>query len=400
MVVAGLIWLVFTVLRWLVLIAADCSAGQVPGPAGWLSFAGAFDGGHFAEIAASGYTNPGSVTPIRQAFFPGYPVDPSGAVQLYTRGDGRRRMRLAAFTVTTISSFIATVLVYRLAAERLDRAGGCPRRVVADGVAQHHLPDDLLLRGALSGAAPTAAWSCATHGWWWAAGLLSAGACLHDDRRLPGCGAASHAAGGRASRTRAVRLVETAGGRDGLCGGSRLRLLHLWRLTGDLFASWRAQTKGWGRETVSPWPALINTVNRFRRADHRRLHACAAGGRHRRRGLRMHGDGVPGWPSGATGQGLRSDAAHLRGADDQHRVLVGQQEHADPVSLFVLGGCLLARRPSWVSAVVLSITGSWMLVMTGVVVVGAWPHPFGLRLVVPLRMGRWPAALSGPARRR
>ena len=239
---------------------------------------------------------PGDVAPIRQAFFPGYPSTLRVLSELYTGATDEQGLHLAAFTVTTISSFIATVLVYRLAAERLDRrAGALAALLLMAWPSATFLT--IYYSEALYLALATAAWYCATRGWWWAAGLLCAGASF---TRINGVFLVAAllvmllvAVHRGQERFGWSKLLAVATG----FVGAAVYQLHLWRLTGDLFAWSHAQTKGWGQGNGQPVAGADQHREPFRRADHRQLHACAAGGRHRRRGLRMRGDRLDGRPA-------------------------------------------------------------------------------------------------------
>lgn len=367
--VAGLIWLVFTTLRWLVLIAARLFSGQTPGAAGWFSFAGAFDAGHFESIAAGGYTDPGDLAPVRQAFFPGYPLTLRVLSELYIGSTDVQGLHLAGFTVTTISSLVATVVVYRLAEERLGRrAGALAALLLMAWPSATFLT--IYYSEALYLALATAAWYCGTRGWWWAAGLLCAGASF---TRINGVFLALAllvmllvAAQRGQVRFGWSKLLAVA---TGFVGAAAYQF-YLWRLTGDLFAWSHAQTKGWGRETVSPWRALINTFRHFDQPttdNYMRVQLAA--------------DIVTvafGWVA-MVWMAVRRYWPELTLTVLTFAVLMTSTVYWSVTRntltlfpLFVLGGCFLARRPGWVSAVVLSISGGWMLVMTGVVVVGTW----------------------------
>lgn len=172
---AALIWLGLTTLRWIILSAARPLSDQEWGPAGVLSFPGAFDAGHFESIATGGYTDPGDLTPIRQAFFPGYPAL-LRVVSLVTTGAvDVRGTHVAAFLVTTLASLAATILVFRIAEEQFGRRAGALAALLlmawpSSTFLTIYYSESLYL------ALATGAWYCATRRWWWVAGVLCAAA--------------------------------------------------------------------------------------------------------------------------------------------------------------------------------------------------------------------------------
>lgn len=152
--------------------------------------------------------------------------------------------------------------------------------------------------------------------------------------------------------------------------GAAVYQVYLWRLTGDPFAWSHAQTKGWGRETVKPWTALMNTfrhyslptTDNFMRiqltAD---LVAVVAGA------LAMIWMAVRRYwaeltPTALTFAVLTTSTVYWSITRNTLTVF----------PLFVLGGGILARRKAWTSVVLLGLGIVWMLLMTVFVALYEW----------------------------
>lgn len=366
---AALIWFAFTALRWIVLSATRLISGQQWGPAGVLSFPAAFDAGHFESIVIHGYTDDGDIAPIRQAFFPGYPALLRALSSLATGGVDIRGTHVAAFIVTTLASLTATVLVYRIADEQFGRPAGALAALLlmawpSSTFLTVYYSESLYL------ALATAAWYCATRRWWWAAGLLCAAASL---TRINGVFlvvalivmllVAVHRKQERFAWWKPLALSVGF-------AGAGVYLLYLWRLTGDPFAWSHAQTKGWGRETVRPWTALINTFRHY---------SLPTTDNYVRIQLTADLLAVVAGVAAMTWMAVRRYWAELTLTALTFAVLATSTVYWSITRntltifpLFVLGGSILARRRGWISVVVLGLGAVWMLLMTVFVALSEW----------------------------
>ncbi len=366
---AALIWLIFTTLRWIVLGAARLLSGQPWGPAGVLSFPGAFDAGHFESIAINGYTDDGDIAPIRQAFFPGYPGLLRVLSSLMTGGVDVAGTHLAAFVVTTLGSLTATVLVYRITEEQFGpRAGALAALLLMAWPSSTFLT--IYYSESLYLALATGAWYCATRRWWWAAGLLCAAASL---TRINGVFLAFALI--------VMLLVAVHRGQVRFAwwklavltfgfAGAGVYLLYLWRLTGDPLAWSHAQTKGWGRENVPPWTGLLNTFKHY---------SLPTTDNFMRLQLTADLVAVSAGVVAMVWMGLRRYWAELTLTALTFAVLTTSTVYWSITRntltifpLFILGGAVLARRRGWVSVVVLGLGTAWMLLLTVFVAMSKW----------------------------
>lgn len=151
--------------------------------------------------------------------------------------------------------------------------------------------------------------------------------------------------------------------------GAVAYLGYLWVRTGDPLAWQHAQTEGWGRTTVAPWTSLVNTVEAigsvsdpFQRSqfiiDVAAVGLCllAAGYMiYRRYWAELTLTLI-------TVLVLASNASYLSIMRNTLTIF----------PLFVIGGAILARRREWVTSMVLTLSGVWMVATTALFTLTQW----------------------------
>ncbi len=368
----GLIWLIFTALRYVTAAVVEyqfqSDHGRLRfGLPGVLSLPFTFDSGYFAEIAGNGYFGE-RMSPTWRAFFPGYPLAMRATSLVLTFDVSWGRLVVAGALVSAACSLIATVVVFRLAQELAGvRAGICAALLLMVWPAATFLTaaysESLYLAFAVG------AWWNALRGRWWVAGLLCAGASL---TRVNGVFLALAllvlllVRVARRQETFRVHKVLAVG--VGTFGAVAY-LGYLWAMTGDLQAWQQAQAEGWGRATVAPWTALTNTVEAigvvpdpFQRAqliiDVAAVALCllAAGYLVYRRY----------WAELT----LTLLTVLVLASNTTYLSIIRNTLTIFP--LFVIGGAILARRREWVTSMVLTLSGVWMIGTTALFTLTRW----------------------------
>lgn len=370
---AGLIWIVFTALRWFVGLVAEFVQPDhgrlVQGFPVVFDLFGHFDTYHFFEISKHGYFYP-DAPPEKQAFFPGYPLLLSALARLFTLRDPTNESLLVAGTVVSlVCSLIATVMVYRIARDQF----GTPAASLA-AVLLMTWPSAVFLGAVYSEslylALATSAWWCATKGYWWGVGVLCAGASF---TRINGLFLIAALLVmmilqvRRRGRKFDIRAVLALGFGAAGAGGY---LIYLWVQTGDPLAWQHTQYTYWGRETVWPWTALTNTVelslteseSKSRRFQWAVDMAVAVMGVAATAYLGVRRL----WPEFTlaliTFSVLLSSTYYLSIARSTLTIF----------PLFVVGGFILARQSLRVSFVVLTASGLWMAFTTVLFTLNRW----------------------------
>jgi hypothetical protein len=206
-----------------------------------------WDSRHFQEIAASGYQDSATDTPLA-AFFPGLPLLLRA---LNSVGIG---LTVGGLLVSFVAGAIAVVALSRLGDEE-GPVGTGERAVLLLVLA----PSAVFLAAGYTEALflgfALPAWLAARRGRWWWAGLLAAGAC---SVRVTGLFLA------------AALIVEFVVSRERRRPGDAAALLlpfvppalfafYLHRTQGDWLAWLHAQETGWHREFTDPVSAFVNT---------------------------------------------------------------------------------------------------------------------------------------------
>jgi len=144
---------------------------------------------------------------------------------------------------------------------------------------------------------------------------------------------------------------------------------YLWLKTGDIQAWQHAQTLGWGRETVAPWTSLTNTITAFQTVadpfqraqwaiDIAAVTLClfAAGY------MAYHRYWAELTLTIITVLVLASNASYLSIMRNTLTIF----------PLFVIGGVILARRREWITSMVLTLSGVWMIGTTALFTLTKW----------------------------
>lgn len=369
--IAAPIWLLFTVVRYAVATATEYflqpDHGRLSqGLVGLLKLPFTFDSGYFAEIANNGYFGE-RTAPEWRAFFPGYALVMRGTSLLLTFDVSWGRLMVAGGLISAACSLIATIVIYRMAVPLGGvRAGVCASLLLM------LWPSATFLTAAYSESLylmlAVGAWWNALKGRWWIAGLLCAYASF---TRINGVFLAVALLVLLVvrvyRRTEPFRVHKLLAVGLGLSGAATY-LIYLWVVTGDPQAWQHAQFKGWGRETVWPWTSLANTLESLGSAD---------------------------WLQGS--QFVLDIAAVIlcllaAAYLAYHRywaemtlvvitvgVLVTSSTYLSITRntltlfpLFVFGGAILARRREWFTAMVLTLSGVWMVGTTVLFTLTKW----------------------------
>jgi hypothetical protein len=370
---AGLIWVAFTALRWVVALVTEYlqpDHGRLAqGPLGLLKLGATWDSGYFVAVGRYGYFSEINQPDIWQAFFPGFPLAMrwlSGALTFSAPTDGR--LVITGTLISQVCSLFVTVVIYRLAEQHGGRRAG-----VFAALLLMTWPTAIFLNAVYSEslylAFAVGAWWAALRGRWWWAGLLCAGASF---TRVNGLFLVA--------ALLVMLLVKVYRGQErfsiwkvvalALGGtGTAAYLLYLWRVTGDLMAWQHAQDKGWARRTVWPWTAFTNTIDAIRGVDDvfRRAQWLID--------MAMSVLGL----LAAIYMAVRRYWAELALTIITFAVLLSSTNYLSIARstltifpIFILGGGILARRPEWVSTVVLTLSGVWMLASTVLFTMTIW----------------------------
>lgn len=371
--VAGGIWLIFTAVRYLVAAVTEYffqpDHGRLAqGLVGVLKLPFAFDASYFAAIARYGYFGEADPPSIWQAFFPGYPlvIRAVSAGSTFQVTDGR--LQVSGALISAICSLIATVVVFRLA-----ESTGARRAGVCAALLLMLWPTATFLTAAYSEslylALAVGAWWNALKGRWWVAGLLCAYASF---TRINGVFLATallvllltRVARGQ-ERFRFHKLIAVGIG----LAGAATYLGYLWVVTGNPRAWQDAQVEGWGRLTVGPWTALTNTLSAMVGIDDptRQLQwgidvaavafclLAAVYLTYRRY-----------WPE------LTLTLITVGVLATSFNYMSIMRNTLTIFPLFVIGGGILARRREWFTAMVLTLSGVWMIGTTVLFTLAKW----------------------------
>lgn len=370
--IAGAIWLVFTVLRYLVASVTEFffqpDHGRLTqGVVGILKLPSTFDSGYYAAIGRYGYF--GEIgSPIWQAFFPGYPLTMRAVAAGFTFEVSDGRLFVAGAGVSAVCSLIATVVVYRLA-----ESAGARRAGVCAALLLMLWPTSAFLTATYSEslylALAVGAWWNALKGRWWVAGLLCAYASF---TRINGVFLAIALlvlllvrVTRKQDTFRFHKLIAVALG----VTGAAAYLIYLWVETGDPQAWQHAQLEGWGRMTVWPWTSLKNTVDAIVNIDDPLRQAqwlidifavgfcllAAAYMVYRRY-----------WPE------LTLTLITVGVLASSFNYMSIMRNTLTIFPLFVIGGGILARRREWFTAMVLTLSGVWMVGTTVLFTLSKW----------------------------
>lgn len=368
---AGAIWLLFTVLRYFVAALTEYflqpdHGRMAQGIVGFLKLPFTFDSAYFAEIANNGYFGQ-RTAPEWRAFFPGYALVMRGTSYLLTLDVSWGRLMVAGAFISAVCSLIATVVIYRMA----DSLGGA-RAGICAALLLMLWPSATFLTAAYSEslylALATGAWWNALKGRWWISGMLCAYASF---TRINGVFLAISLlvlllvrVRRREEPFRVHKLVAVGVGMT----GAAAYLLYLWAMTGDPQAWQHAQFKGWGRETVWPWTSLHNTLESLGGADWYQGSQFV-----------LDMGAVLLCILAAAYLGYRRCWAEMTLILLTIGVLVTSSTYLSITRntltlfpLFVFGGALLARRREWFTAMLLTLSGMWMVATTAVFTLTKW----------------------------
>jgi hypothetical protein len=227
---------------------------------GW--FFGLFahwDSVQFIGVASHGYFGPGLASPW-QAYFPGYPIAiRAAATLLYGATPDIAHLTVAAWLISLVGSYLATVLFWRIAADRLTRQRAVAATVLLSfGAYAHFLiasySESLFLVFAL------AAWLSASRGRWLAAGLFAAAATFTRANGIFVVAALVVLLAFELHRQRRPIVWRTFLMAAVGAAGVGVFFGYLYANTGDPLAWSHAQYVGWGRVTQWPWRTLRRTI--------------------------------------------------------------------------------------------------------------------------------------------
>lgn len=370
---AGCIWLVFTALRWTTAICTEYFSSPEHGRLqegfpGVIRIFSVWDGASYTVIATNGYFDP-TEPQVWIAFFPGLPVVVRAVAWVATGGQVTLfTAQAAGVLVATSASLIATILLFGFTEARYSRSAAVwaavllmvwPTAIFLNAV----YTESLFLALALG------AWYCAWRGRWWWAGLLCAGASFTRINGLILAGALLVLMLTQASRGKVTLSVSKV--LAVCCGalGTLAYFLYLYRSTGDWLAWSHALEKGWLRHSASPFEGLQGTlqniatqtdpfqktqsvVDIFAVALLLVFAAYLAARRH-----------VPEFAfTVVTLAVLASSTEYL--SVMRYTVIV--------FPIFVIGGDLLSRSREWVSTMVVTLSGVWMIATTVLFTLEAW----------------------------
>lgn len=221
-----------------------------------------FDAGYFASIAHYGYLSRGRGS-VNVAFFPGYPLSVRFLSGVFGVGHVTPLDRSAALALLAwAGTAVAAILLWRYVA--LNVASGAATISVILLLAG---PYSLFLMASYSEgpflACALGAWLCAQHGRWTSAGILCAAAALV---RVNGlfllAGLAVMYV--QSSRRRHEPLLRPALAPLLLSLGSVASYVVWLRLSTGYWDAWfRAEQRGWQRQTEWPWQTLVRSIQNF-----------------------------------------------------------------------------------------------------------------------------------------
>jgi hypothetical protein len=370
----GVIWLIFTALRCITAVVTEFVSepdhGRLHGDArGWLLLFYNWDSDFYANIAVDGYFAGDRHPNVWPAFFPGLPLAMRGLAWVANAGDVTKFAASAAgVLLAQVFSFAATVLIYRLTGARFTR-----RAAVWSAVLLMTWPTAVFLNAAYTEslflALAVGAWYGAWRGRWWLAGLLCAGASL---TRLNGVLLAGallvFLVVEMARRRTPVRVLNFLAVGVGVLGTAAY--FYYLRLNTGNWMTWpNALEDGWHRHSASLVQGFVGTRDRilvqtdpFQRAQSvvdlvtvaflTLLIAYLAWRRF--------------WPE------LAFTAATLYTVAASPEYISVLRYTLTLFPLFVVGGLVLSRRREWVSAMIVTLSGVWMLVSTVLFTLDKW----------------------------
>lgn len=370
---AGPIWAALTTLRYLVAAGTEYFVqpdhGRLAqGIVGLAKLPSNWDAAYFAAIARYGYFGEVHPPAIWQAFFPGYPVAMRTVSAALTFQVSEGRLQVAGALISAVCSLIAAVVVFRLAENLGDtRAGTCAVLMLM------LWPSAAFLSAAYSEslylALAVGAWWNAQRGRWWWAGLLCVGASL---TRVNGvflvAGLLVMLIVRIVRRQEPFRIHKFVAVGLG-AAGTGAYLGFLWITTGDPGAWQNAQRVGWARENIWPWDALDNTLQAIRGIEDPLRQAqwiidigtaafcLLAAGYMAYRRL---------WPE------LTLTVITVGVLVSSTNYLSIMRNTLTIFPLFVIGGGVLARRAEWFTAMVLTMSGVWMIATTALFTASKW----------------------------
>lgn len=372
---AAPIWAALTTVRYLVAALTEYVVqpdhGRIAqGLVGLAKLPSNWDASYFAAIARYGYFDEVHPPAIWQAFFPGYPMAMRAVSGALTFEVSEGRLQVAGAFISAVCSMIAAIVIFRLAENLGDaRAGTCAVLMLMLML----WPSATFLTAAYSEslylALAVGAWWNGQRGRWWWAGLLCAGASF---TRINGlflvAGLLVMLIVRIARRQEPFRVHKVLAVGLG-SAGTAVYLGYLWVVTGDPRAWQNAQREGWARETIWPWDALDNTLQAIRGIDDPLRQAqwiidigtavfclVAAGYMAYRRF----------WPE------LTVTMITVGVLVSSTNYLSIMRNTLTIFPLFVLGGGILARRPEWLTATLLTLSGVWMVATTALFTISKW----------------------------
>jgi len=263
-VLAGSIWLGFTLLRWVALATTEFAQpdhGQLAdGVAGWANLPNHYDASWLIGIAESGYDTDGA--PMNRAFFPGYPLLIRGLALLLGLGSlNHAAVLAAALLLTSISCLVATTLVLRIAEDQWGRRAGPFAATLLMAWPTATFLTALYSEPVYLAFASASWWAGCRRRWWLAGGLCAAASLI----RINGLFLlAALLVMFVVSRRRDAQpfapwpLVGLGVGSLGTVAYA----VYLWWATGEWSGWFGAQAVGWGRHLAWPWTSLGTTVDR------------------------------------------------------------------------------------------------------------------------------------------
>jgi hypothetical protein len=370
----GGIWLIFTALRWITAVVTEFVSEPDHGRLhsdfpGWLLLFYNWDSDFYANIAVDGYFAGDRHPNVWPAFFPGLPLAMRGLAWVGNGGELTKfSASVAGVVLAHVFSLAATVMIFRLTSATFTRRAG-----VWSAVLLMTWPTAVFLNAAYTEslflALAVGAWYSAWRGRWWLAGFLCAGASLI---RLNGVLLAGallvFLVVEMARRRTPVRVSSFLAVTVGVLGTAAY-FFYLQRNTGDWMTWPNALEDGWHRHSDSLVEGFGGTLDRisvqtdpFQRAQSVvdvltvvfliLFVAYLAWRRF--------------WPE------LAFTAATLYTVAASPEYISVLRYTLTLFPLFVVGGLVLSRRREWVSAMLVTLSGVWMLVSTVLFTLDKW----------------------------
>jgi len=370
----GGIWVIFTALRWVTAVVTEFVSepdhgrlhSSIPG---WFLLFYNWDSDFYANIAVDGYFAGDRHPNVWPAFFPGLPLAMRGLAWVGNGGELTKfSASVAGVVLAHVFSLTATVLIFRMTSARFTRRAG-----VWSAVLLMTWPTAVFLNAAYTEslflALAVAAWYSAWRGRWWLAGLLCAGASL---TRLNGVLLAGALLvflvvemARRRTQVRVSNFLAIAGG----VLGTVAYFFYLQRNTGDWMTWPNALEDGWHRHSASFVEGFIGTLDRisvqtdpFQRAqsvvDAFTVVALTL--------FVVYLAWRQFWPE------LTFTAATLYTVAASPEYISVLRYTLTLFPVFLVGGLVLSRRREWVSAMLVTLSGVWMLLSTVLFTLDKW----------------------------